>query len=142
MKRVAVLLCAGLLLAGCGTIKASVAMANWVLQSNFKSAVGTFASDSAIAANNLRNPKATKADLHTVCAVLYLDAQQANSSLPTPDDQATQLLGKAYNYFSAAANSCYDTQSLSARPAVLATLAKAAATLSEATARVAVASAP
>ncbi len=90
MKRIAVLLCAGLLLAGCGSIKASVALSNWVLQSNFKSAVGTFASDSAIAANNLRNPKATKADLHTVCAVLYLDAQQANSSLPTPDDQATQ----------------------------------------------------
>ncbi|MEI6710418.1 MAG: hypothetical protein WCL17_05500 [Actinomycetota bacterium] len=142
MKRIAVLLCAGLLLAGCGSIKASVALSNWVLQSNFKSAVGTFASDSAIAANNLRNPKATKADLHTVCAVLYLDAQQANSSLPTPDDQATRLLGKAYNYFSSAANACYDASSLMARPAVLRELAKATATFSEATARVATASTP
>jgi hypothetical protein len=142
MKRVAALLCAGLILAGCGSIKASVAMANWVLQSNFKNAVGTFASDSATVATSLRNPQATKADLHTVCAVLYLDAQQANSSLPTPDDQATQLLGKAYNYFSSAANSCYDAQRLAARPAVLATLAKAVATMSEATARVTVASTP
>lgn len=142
MKRAAVLLCAALLLAGCGSIKASIAMVNWVAQSNLKYAVSTLLSDSTISANTLRNPGSTKAQLHTICAVLYLDAQQANSSLPTPDDQSTQLLGKAYNYFSSAANSCYDAQSVSARPAVLATLAKAAATLSEATARVAVASAP
>jgi hypothetical protein len=142
MKRTALLLLAGLLLSGCGTIQSSVAMTNWVSQSNFSYAMRVFASDGANVANNLRNPRSTRAELHTVCAVLYLDAQQANSSLPTPDDQATTLLGEAYNFFSSAASSCYDLRSLSARPAVLAQLAKATARFSEASARVAAASAP
>lgn len=142
MKRLVAVALAGLVLAGCGSIKASVAMTSWVANSNFPNAVKTLTTDAAKVANALRNPSSSKAQLHTVCAVLYLDAQQANSSLPSPDDQSTTLLGEAYNHFSSAANSCYDAQSLTARPGVLAELAKAGASLSEATARVAVASAP
>ena len=43
-----------------------------------------------------------------MCAVLNLDAQSANSSLPSPDAQSTTLLATAYQSLGDGANTCYN----------------------------------
>jgi len=72
--------------------------------------------------------------------VLDVDTEEANSSLPTPDNQATSLLSKAYNDFGAGANKCYDAaRDPKARASALAWLQRGMAALSEGTARINVA---
>jgi hypothetical protein len=79
----------------------------------------------------------TNLDLHTVCAVLYLETEEANAALPTPDHQTTTLLGKAYNNLGAGANVCYDAaNNVTQRDRALAYLTKGVAQLSEASARI------
>jgi len=135
------MLAAALALAACGTVSASTAMRSWVTQSAFSSAVTTLRTDARHAATALRDPRSTPNLLHTVCAVLSLDAQQANSALPSPDDQSTTLLGRAYTQFGRGAERCFGAAANSAsRAAAITELQRAIATLAEADARVAAAS--
>jgi len=136
-RRLAVLLGAGLLLGACSAMSASSALQQWVTQSGFHHARTVLRGDARHAADALRNPRSTDSDLHTVCAVLLVDTQSANASLPTPDDQATTLLSSAYTEFGAGANQCYRaSSSVSARRRALASLEDAVGTLSEASARI------
>jgi hypothetical protein len=129
------LLLAGLLLSACGSISASTAMTKWVSESSYAANNHTLLNDARHSANALRNAAMTNLDLHTVCAVLYLETDQANSALPTPDRQTTSLLGKAYNNLGAGANVCYDAaNSVTQRSRALAYLTKGVAQLSEASA--------
>jgi hypothetical protein len=76
-------------------------------------------------------------DLHTFCNVLYVDDGSMQSSLPTPDAQATALLDKAYRDFASAAVDCYSALAVPGdRAKALATLNDGAALFSEARARV------
>ena len=80
-------------------------------------------------------------DLHTFCNVLFVDDGSMQSSLPTPDHQATSLLDKAYRDFATAAVECYSAIAVPGdRARSLAELSNGAALLSEARARVAAAS--
>jgi hypothetical protein len=136
-RRLAALLVSGMLLAACGTVSASSALRTWVKDSGFHSAVSTLRTDARKSAAQLRNASATANDLHTVCGVMDLEAQQANASLPTPDDQATSLLSRAYDALGAGATECYGASpSASARATAIATLERAIALLSEASARI------
>jgi len=138
--RLLALLVAGLLLSACGTTNPTAAMQKWLSQSAYRTNLPTISADVRRAAAELRAPGATSADLHTICAVLFTDAQQANSSLPTPDDQATALLATAYDDIGAGANKCYAAHaSVRARASALSWLSKGMAALSEGTARVNVA---
>lgn len=134
------LLAAGLVLSACGTTSPAAAMQKWLNQSAFRANLPTVAGDVRRAANELRSTSSTSNDLHTICAVITLDAQQANSSLPTPDAQATSLLATAYDDIDAGANKCYGATSASARTAALTWFSKGMAALSEGVARVNVAS--
>jgi hypothetical protein len=134
------LLVAGVLLSACGTTSPSNAMKKWINQSAYRANLSTITGDVRRAANELGKSDATSNDLHTICAVLTLDAEQANSSLPTPDRQATALLATAYNDIGAGANKCYVTASAAARASARTWLARGMAALSEGTARVNVAS--
>jgi hypothetical protein len=138
IRRFAVLAVAGLVLCACGSISGSKAMVSWVTQSGYLSTAKSLTKDAAHSANALRTSSDSKFDLHTVCGVLLVDTESANASLPTPDNVATKLLSKAYTDLGAGANQCYraDT-SVSARATALATLAKGASYLSEASARIA-----
>lgn len=107
IKRIGLLLVAGIVLASCGTISASSAMSKWVSESSFPSTRLSILADAKHAVVALQRPTATGLFLHTVCGVLLVDTEQANASLPTPDDQATNLLSKAYDDFGAGANLCY-----------------------------------
>ena len=83
-------------------------MSKWVSQSSYVANNHTLLNDARHSADALRNGSLTGLDLHTVCAVLYLESEQANSALPTPDRQATTLLAEAYDNLGAGANVCYD----------------------------------
>jgi hypothetical protein len=140
-KVVAALVLAGLCLAACGTQSMASAMQNWINQSAFRQNIPVLMKDVRNSATQLRRSAPAGNNLHTVCAVLDVDTESANASLPTPDAQATNLLSKAYNDFGAGANRCYDANaSTSARAAALTWLSRGVATLSEATARINVAS--
>lgn len=116
-------------------------MQNWINQSAFRQNLPVLLRDVRDSATQLRRSGLAGNNLHTVCAVLDVDTESANASLPTPDTQATNLLSKAYNDFGAGANKCYDANSsASARIAALAWLSRGVAVLSEATARINVAS--
>jgi hypothetical protein len=138
--RLLLLLAAGLLLAACGTVSLATASKSWVKQSQFYSNLPTLTKDVRNSAGQLNNQHATANALHTVCGVLLMDAEQFNSSLPTPDNQATGLLSKAFSAFGAGANKCYGAQkSPAARASALLWLSRGMADLSEGTARLHVA---
>lgn len=142
IRRLGALAASGLLLGACATTQSPAsALRGWVHQSNFAAGVATLRHDAAHAASALRDASAGPNDLHTVCGVMSVDASSANASLPTPDEQATALLGRAYGLVGAAASRCYDAGDSAARRArALATLQSGLGVLAEATARVTAAS--
>lgn len=138
IRRVAALLAAGILLSACGSVSASTAMGNWTNKNTFLATTRTLRVDATHSATVLRASDSQPNAVHTVCGVLLVDTQSANDDLPTPDGQATHLLGQAYDNLAAAANTCYQSASDSTlRSKALAFLALGAAQLAEATARVA-----
>ncbi len=78
-------------------------MSGWVKQSGFTANVRTLYQDVQNSAKDLRNLALSSNDLHTFCNVLFVDDGSMQSSLPTPDRQATSLLDKAYRDFATAA---------------------------------------
>ncbi len=137
IRGLGVLLVAGVLLGACGSISASSAMSSWVTQSGYAANNHQLEEDAAHAATALEDADSSSAELRTVCAVLDLESEQANSSLPTPDNQTTNLLGRAYDTLGAAANRCYDAGANAAlRTKALASLSRGAADLAEASARI------
>lgn len=124
---------AGLLLSACGSTSATSALRQWSSQSDFASALSTVRGDARRAVGELR-VSSSPAVLHTVCAVLAFDVEQAQASLPTPDSQTTGLLSRAYLGFLAGANECYQASPAS-RTRAIASLNQAGATLAEAAAR-------
>jgi hypothetical protein len=138
----AVLAASGIALAGCGTSQsAASALRDWVHQSGFHGAAATLRHDAVLVAGTLRDAAAGPNELHTVCEVLDVDAQSANASLPTPDAQATALLGRAYGQLGRAAVSCYQAgDSAARRAASLRVLEGGVGSLAEGVARVAAAS--
>jgi hypothetical protein len=140
IRRVAALLAAGALLCACGSVSAGDAMSGWVKQSGFNANARSLFSDVKSAAKDLRNVALTSNDLHTFCNVLFVDDGSMQSSLPTPDAQATRLLNKAYRDFATAAVECYSAIAVPGdRAKALATLSSGAGLFSEARARVATA---
>jgi len=141
IRRVATLLAAGLLLCACGSVSAGTAMSGWVKQSSFTSNVRSLFQDVKNSAKDLHNDTLTNNDLHTFCNVLFVDDGSMQSSLPTPDKQATNLLNAAYRDFATAAVECYSANAVPGdRAKALAKLTSGAALLSEGRARVAAAS--
>jgi hypothetical protein len=142
IRALGALLVGGLLLSACGSISAATALTSWVVQSSYLSSAKTLGSDARHSADVLVNPTTSNADLHTVCGVLLVDTESANASLPTPDGRATTLLSKAYTSLGAGANECYSASSNArARAKALGSLTSGLADLSEASARIASASA-
>ena len=138
MRRLLALALAGLLFAGCGTTNATTAVKNWATSSNVVANSATLLLDARHAATTLRVTSSSSVTLHTVCGVLLLQIQQANSSLPTPDAQLTTLLSQTYTSWGQAANECYAAgASRARRQRAVASLTQGAATLSEALARLA-----
>lgn len=100
----------GLLTAGCSADQQgspSKRLSNWVTGTDLAASTGQIRTDVAKANSLLgttKNPDAA----HTLCGALLVEVQQANQTLPSPDLQATNLLGSAYESLGAAAHDCYD----------------------------------
>ena len=65
-------------------------------------------------ADNARIPKVAangSGALHAACGTLVTDAEMANTELPSPDPDVTDLLYKAYGLEGTAGNECYDAAS-------------------------------
>ncbi len=142
IRRLTALLLAGLILSACGAESSVTAMRTWVTQSSFRSSLVVLSSDAHNSAKALEIASMSSANLHTVCAVLLVDTESANASLPTPDGQSTTLLSSAYTNLGAAANECYNAAASPAKRAqALFSMSKGLAALSEAAARIDVAAA-
>jgi uncharacterized protein YceK len=136
IRRIAVIAIASLALNGCGSISASQAMTSWVKQSDFKANAGTTLNDARHAVTALRERTSTHALLNTVCSVLFIDAGSLHASLPTPDNQSTNLVDKAVQTLGNAATECSGARTTFQRTKALAMLGVGGAQLSEATARI------
>ena len=82
-------------------------MAGWVKQSDFTTNARSLFGDVKNSATHLHDTSLTSNDLHSLCSVLFVDDGSMQSSLPTPDAQATSLLDGAYRDFATAAVECY-----------------------------------
>ena len=107
MRTIAAAFVLGALLAACGTITVVQASRDWLSQSDFAHARTVLIGDVRHAESALRNTGSSAAALHTVCAVLLIDSESANASLPSPDNQANTLLAATYASMGAGANTCY-----------------------------------
>lgn len=83
-------------------------MSVWVSGTGFGADIGTLMAD------NARIPKVAangSGALHAACGTLVTDAEMANTELPSPDPDVTDLLTKAYGLEGTAGNECYDAAS-------------------------------
>jgi hypothetical protein len=81
-------------------------MSVWVSGTNFGADIGTLVAD------NARIPKVVPngaGALHAACSTMLNDAEAANTELPSPDPEVTDLLTQAYGLEGTAANDCYNS---------------------------------
>jgi hypothetical protein len=83
---------------------ASHRMSVWVSGTSLGEGMGTLVADNAPIAKDV--PNGTGA-VHAACATMLNDAEMANTNLPSPDPDVTEMLTKAYNDEGTAANQCY-----------------------------------
>ena len=129
----------GLAVTGCGGAdqqgNPSAQMSSWVQGTSFGGSVTALQADMKKADQVIAAGSA--ADVHTVGGVLLLDVEQANSTLPSPDQQATDLLSSAFDNLGAAAHECYDSPGSPAKRVAFAqSREKGLAALTEGVARV------
>ncbi len=86
----------------------------WVTGTGLGQDLGALRADGADIDKVLAEKGGTAA-IHTVCDVLSVTAESANSNLPTPDTALTQLLARAYSLEYEAGNNCYAAGSTNAR---------------------------
>jgi hypothetical protein len=106
VKWLAALAACGLLLAACGSQSAAQATKGWMSSSNYTPNLHILVTDIKNSQSALYDKSSTAKTLLTVCSVLENDTRAANSSLPTPDSQATNELGNAYDVIGNGANFC------------------------------------
>jgi hypothetical protein len=119
----AALLAGGLSMAGCAQDAQGTPaqqLEHWVSGTGFQGSTTQVRADVA-SATRVVATATDPAVVHTVCGVLLVDVEQANANLPTPDLQATSLLGSAYESLGAAAHDCYDVVGSPAKRAAFAT---------------------
>jgi hypothetical protein len=83
-------------------------MSVWVGGTNLGQDIGTLIAD------NARIPKVVAngaGALHAACSTMLNDAEAANTELPSPDSEVTNVLTQAYSLEGTAANDCYDSGS-------------------------------
>ncbi|HWF16382.1 MAG TPA: hypothetical protein VG244_09400 [Acidimicrobiales bacterium] len=80
-------------------------MSVWVSGTSFGEDLGTLVADNARITKVIPNGVGA---LHAACGTLVTDAEMANTELPAPDPEVTELLTKAYGLEGTAGNQCYD----------------------------------
>jgi hypothetical protein len=80
-------------------------MSVWVSGTSLGEDIGTLIADNARVPEDVANGTGA---VHAACGTLLNDAEMANSNLPSPDPEVTDLLTKAYGLEGTAANQCFD----------------------------------
>jgi hypothetical protein len=80
----------------------------WVSGTGFGESIGTLVADNQRVPQDV--PNGTGA-VHAACGTLEDDAEMANSSLPAPDADVTDLLSEAYGLEGTAGTECYNAGS-------------------------------
>ena len=83
-------------------------MSVWVNGTNFGADIATLVAD------NARIPKVVpngSGAVHAACGTIVTDAESANTELPSPDPEVTDLLTRAYGLEGTLGNQCYDAGS-------------------------------
>ncbi len=80
-------------------------MSVWVSGTSLGEDIGTLVADNARVPKDVANGTGA---VHAACSTLLNDSEMANSSLPSPDPDVTELLTKAYGLEGTAANQCFD----------------------------------
>lgn len=83
-------------------------MSVWVNGTNLGADIATLVADNARIAKVV--PNGTGA-VHAACGTLVTDAEMANTELPSPDPEVTDLLTEAYGLEGTVGNECYDAGS-------------------------------
>ena len=137
LRSVALLALSVAVLGAWGTQSEKAAMKSWVSESAYVANNKTLINDARHSATALRTKSAPASELHTVCAVMLVESEEANSALPTPDHLASSLLAKAYGNLGAGANVCYKAGSNSKqRTRAINDLSLGVSQLAEASARI------
>ncbi|HTB08425.1 MAG TPA: hypothetical protein VK704_01330 [Acidimicrobiales bacterium] len=137
LRSVAALAACVVVLGAWGTQSEKTAMKSWVSDSAYVANNKTLINDAKHSATALRTKSASTSELHTVCAVMLVESEEANSALPTPDHLASSLLAKAYGNLGAGANVCYKAGASSTkRNRAIGDLSLGVAQLAEASARI------
>ncbi len=80
-------------------------MSVWVGGTSLGEDIATLIADNARIPKDVPNGAGA---VHAACATLLNDAEKANTSLPSPDPEVTDLLTKAYGLEGTAGNECFD----------------------------------
>jgi hypothetical protein len=137
LRSVVVLALCVVALGAWGSQTMKTAMKSWVSESAYVANNKTLINDAKHSATALRSKKAPGSELHTVCAVMLVESEEANSALPTPDHIVSSLLAKAYGNLGAGANVCYKAGSNSTqRTKAISDLSLGVSQLAEASARI------
>ncbi len=80
-------------------------MSVWVSGTGLGQSIGTLLADNARVAKVVANGAGA---VHAACGTIVNDAEMANSNLPSPDPEVTDLLTQAYGLEGTAGNECYD----------------------------------
>jgi hypothetical protein len=80
-------------------------MSVWVSGTSFGADIGTLVADNARVPKDIANGTGA---VHAACSTILNDAEMANTELPSPDPDVTDLLTQAYGIEGTAANDCYN----------------------------------
>ena len=83
-------------------------MSVWVGGTSLGQDIGTLVADNARIPRVVANGAGA---LHAACSTMLNDAEAANTELPSPDSEVTDVLTQAYGLEGTAANECYDSGS-------------------------------
>jgi hypothetical protein len=79
-------------------------MSVWVNGTNFGADIASLVADNARIAKVVPNGSGA---VHAACGTIVTDAEMANTELPSPDPDVTDLLTKAYGLEGTVGNECY-----------------------------------
>jgi hypothetical protein len=80
-------------------------MSVWASGTGLGASIGTLVADNARVAKVVANGTGA---VHAACGTMVNDAEMANSNLPSPDPEVTDLLTQAYGLEGTAGNECYN----------------------------------
>jgi len=101
-------------------------LSSWLASSDLSQDLGAI-HNAGLGIDRALHGRNAAATLHTVCSVLSVTAEKANSTLPSPNTELNTMLSRAYTLEYEAGNNCYD-----AGPSGASLLAKSATERAEA----------